>query len=222
MAAMISLRNLEPIELALPSGQTIRFQIPFDHEFLWDDFLSASPATLVNRYLAHSTQPTVAVAELSPQDLAHIFITALVCETRQHRLSAHLSTDALCTEFLEALLGISQHEYAERRPQLFVALHAFCEERIARIDQLIGKNQVEHQKIRTLTIHHCAAKVRLERLSSNIRLLKLKKHTLEEELQKPDRTIGSLAIRGVSDPQTPMSNLDTIIAKIRAFRDARD
>lgn len=208
MAAMIRLRSTEPIELALSSGQSIRFQIPCEHEFLWDDFLGTSPMTIVNRYLADSTQPKVAVTNLSLQDLEHILSTALVREVRQSRLSENLSTDALCAEFLEALLGISQRQYAERCPQLLLALRAFCKERIARIDQFIEMNQVELQKIPPSTIHPCAAKVRQERLSYNIRLLKLKKHTLEEELQKPDRTIGSLAIQKLSDPRHTI--LDTM------------
>lgn len=208
MAAMIRLRSTGPIELPLSSGQSIRFQIPCEHEFLWDDFLSASPTTLVNRYLADSTQPKVAVADLSPLDLELLLITALDREACQRRLSANLSTDTLCAEFLEALIGISQRLYAERRPQLLLALNAFCKERIDRIDQFIGRNHAERCKISALDLHPRAVEVRRERLSDNIRVLNLKKQHLEEALQQPDLAVGWLAIRELSDPR--FTFLDTM------------
>lgn len=74
---MIVLKSPEPIEVVLSSAKLVQFQIPADHDPLWDDYASASPTMLVNRYLAETTQPKVTVADLPLSDLWVILSTAL-------------------------------------------------------------------------------------------------------------------------------------------------
>lgn len=196
---MIVLRSPEPIDVFLSSGRPIQFKIPLQLQFLWDDFVSGSPTTLVDRYLADSSQPKVSVADLPPADLEVILSTALVREASHRRLSTNLSTAVLCEQFIDALLGISRRAYAERRPGLLLELNAFCKKRIERCEQLVSTNNAELGKVSALPLHPRAAEVRRERLIHNIRHLELNKRTLERALQKPDREVGWMAVQKLSE-----------------------
>lgn len=195
---MILARSPAPIEIPLSSGNTVLFQIPLDHDPLWDNYASASPTTLVNDYLTESTKPKVSVGDLPMADLRLILSTALAREAHHEALDTNLAKDALCAQFLEVLLGISQLAYAKKRPGLLVELDAFCQKRIELIDQLVEKNRSELDQVSASQRLQPAREVRRERHKNNLRQLKIRRQFLQETLQHPDRTLGWEVMRETS------------------------
>ena len=207
--AVIVLKSPEPVELVLSSAKSVRFQIPDNHDPLWDNYASASPTMLVNRYLTETTQPKLTIADLPLSDLWVILSTALKREACQHTLDTNLTVDTLCCQFLELLLGIPQPNYVNKRHQLLSQLNTFAEKRLDLIDRLLGRNRREIDRVPSLQLHARAGEVRRERLRANIKHLELKKRFLSAELKRPDRTVGRMAAQEPSRRRFTLLDLVT-------------